>query len=247
MVLKAWFNRKLEESRVYPESWLNRWDAGPTHPYWLARVGEAAARAFRLGYDSERNEVTYPLRDSGGRVLGVVRRNLDGGDGPKYRYPIGIDVGRLLFGYERSSRRVVVLCEGALDCIALWNIGVQAFAIYGSRLSEEQIKLVDRIDPDTVVCAFDNDDAGFHAYLQVKRGMKHRQVERVAWPLSWGKDVDELSEERRRKIFAVVLASYDPPCIESSTWRSKTSERQSGSPLLTTSKRSKMQIVRTKR
>lgn len=199
-VLKQWFTEKLEEQRVYPESWLSRWDAGPVHPYWLDRVGERAARHFRLGYDGERDAVTYPLRGTDGRVLGVVRRALGAGDGPKYRYPKGVDVGRLLFNYTPEHTRSVVLVEGALDAIPLWSMGVRAMAIYGARLSPYQVRLIDQIDPDYVFTAFDNDDAGYRAHKQLEDALRHRFVSRISWPLSWGKDIDEIGLDRRKKV-----------------------------------------------
>lgn len=216
--LRRWFEEKMEAQRVYPESWLSRWDAGDLHDYWRERVGEAAAAAFRLGHDPERNAVTYPLRDSSGAVLGVVRRALDA-DGPKYRYPTGVDIGRLLFNYSPEHRRTVVLVEGALDAIALWRVGVHAFAIYGAQLSSHQVNLIDRVDPFRVVCAYDNDEAGWRAYKQTKYLMPHRFVERLSWPLSWGKDVDELSEEHRRRVVS-SLDRDDDHSIDSTPCRS---------------------------
>jgi hypothetical protein len=203
-VMKLWLDRKLGEGTTYPESWLSRWDSGPVHPYWIERVGEPAARAFRLGFDSEVDAVTYPLRDPTGQVLGVVRRAL-GGDGPKYRYPTGVDVGRLLFNYTPTHRQTVVLTEGALDAIALWRSGVEAFAIYGSRLSEHQVRLIDRIDPEYIYTCYDADDAGWEAYRMTERAFKHRLVSRLTWPKAWGKDIDEIGEVRREKVVAALV------------------------------------------
>jgi DNA primase len=197
--MKLWLDQKLDEGHEYPEAWLDQYDAGPVHPYWLDRVGEAAAREFRLGSDAGTDALTYPLRDPGGKVLGVVRRR-SGDDGPKYRYPTGIDVGRLLFNYTPDSRESVVLVEGALDAIALWNVGVDAMAIYGSRLSVAQVRLIDRIDPELVYTCYDQDDAGWRAYQDTERAFKHRLVSRLSWPRAWGKDIDEIGETRRRKV-----------------------------------------------
>jgi DNA primase len=197
--MKLWIDNKLAEGQIYPESWLARWDAGPVHPYWMERVGEAAARQFRLGADPEHDAVTYPLRDPTGQVLGVVRRALHG-EGPKYRYPTGVDVGRLLFHYTPDHRQTVVLVEGALDAIALWNVGVDAFAIYGSRLSADQVRLIDRIDPEYIYTCYDLDDAGWIAHRETERAFKHRLVSRLTWPKAWGKDIDEIGEIRRREV-----------------------------------------------
>lgn len=245
MQLKLWLLDKLEENRVYPESWLSRWDAGPVHPYWSERTGDAAARHFRLGFDQSVNAVTYPLRKTDGAVLGVVRRSLDPDAGAKYRYPKGVDVGRLLFNYTTDQRRAVVLCEGALDAVALWNAGVDAFAIYGARLSHEQVKLVDKIDPTYVYTAFDNDDAGYSAHRQVEQAMPHRLVSRVTWPASWGKDVDEIGLDRLRRVVSPVLEHQGMSCIDSDPWRPSPEATKKWKPSASTSPAKRLQIVRS--
>ena len=136
----------------------------------------------------------------------MVRRSL-GGEGPKYRYPAGVDVGRLLFNYTSMRREAVVLCEGALDAIALWNVGVDAFAIYGSRLSVEQVRLIDRIDPEYIYTCYDMDDAGWLAHRDTEHAFKHRLVTRLSWPRAWGGDIDEIGETRRRKVVADLLST----------------------------------------
>lgn len=223
--MRIWFEQKMEQGRVYPESWLSRFDAGPVHSYWETRVGRTAATHFRLGYDPEQDAATYPLRDPSGQVLGVVRRSLrEDRSGPKYLYPAGVDVGRLLFNYTPEARSVAVLVEGAVDAIACWNVGVDAFAIYGSHLSTEQARLIDRVDPGVIYTAYDNDDAGWKAYLETKRAFKHRRVVRLTWPRSWGKDVDELSHVRRKFVLRDVV-SGDLSCVESQSCRSPESTR----------------------
>ena len=197
--MSLWIDNMLAEGQIYPESWLAQYDAGPVHPYWLARVGEAAARAFRLGFDSESATYTYPLRDPRGRVLGIVRRSR-GDEGPKYKYPQGVDVGRLLFNYTPEARGAVILVEGALDAIALWNVGVDAFAIYGSRLSAEQVRLIDKVDPEYIYTCYDMDNAGWEAHRMTELAFKHRMVSRLTWPKAWGKDIDEIGETRRREV-----------------------------------------------
>lgn len=208
----TWFEDKLAEDKTYPESWLVQYTAGEVHPYWEQRVGAHAALHFKLGYDPESDAVTYPLRNMAQEVMGVVRRPLQAGDGPKYLYPRNVDVGRLLFNYDGEARDAVVLVEGAIDAMALWNVGVEAYAIYGSRFSEYQLHLVDRVDPTYVVTAFDRDDAGWRAHCEVERSFPHRFVERMQWPFPWGKDVDEIGSENLKKVVD-ALASPVVTCI----------------------------------
>ena len=143
-----------------------QYTAGDDAPLLGARVGAEAARHFGLGYDAESDAVTYPLRKPSGELVGVVRRPVQPGEGPKYLYPRNVDIGHCLFNYDGDGTDVVVLVEGALDAIAFWNIGVEAWAIYGSRFSEHQLLLIDRVDPTYVVTAFDNDEAGFACALR---------------------------------------------------------------------------------
>jgi DNA primase len=114
----------------------------------------------------------------------------------------------LLFNYTPDHREAVVLVEGALDAIALWNVGVEAFAIYGSRLSVDQVRLIDRIDPERVYTAYDMDDAGWEAYRMTEQSFKHRLVTRLAWPKAWGKDIDEIGETRRRKVVDDLVSTH---------------------------------------
>lgn len=234
-VLKRWFSEKLEEHRVYPEAWLSRWDAGRVHPYWQDRVGASAARRFRLGFDPERGAGTYPLRGQSGEVLGVVRRRLgEAGPGeegaPKYKYPRGLDIGRYLFNYTPLGRRAVVLTEGAMDAIALWNLGVDAFAIYGAHLSEAQITLIDRVDPQYVFTCFDNDQAGWGAHREVEEAFKHRLVQRITWPASWGKDIEEIGLAHQQQVVPEQLVQPHLTCIGSNGCQQNSKMRSGSTP-----------------
>lgn len=156
------------ELHTYTERWLDQFDVGPVHPYWLSRFSEAACRHFRLGYDHQRTihgvhmpSPCYPMRDATGTVLGVVYRNLK--TDPKYLYPSGVVKSALLFNYSPAARTSVVLVEGAMDAVACWEVGHQAFALYGSTLHPSQIRLLCRTGVMRVVLAMDNDKAGERA------------------------------------------------------------------------------------
>lgn len=150
----------------YLEAWLDQFDAGGKyiHSYWQERgFSKETVKEFRLGYDLESDCVTYPMRDPTGRVLGVVRRRLDSGQ-PKYKYPHGVKKTGLLFNYHNvGGGKTLVLCEGAIDVIALHDAGVGAVGIYGSSLHDEQVGLLNRLPVTSVVCCFDNDKAGIKA------------------------------------------------------------------------------------
>lgn len=241
--------QRQEDRVIYTESWLNLFDAGPPHPYWLSRFGDHSIQHFRLGFDFERNAATYPMRDVSGRVLGVVRRPLEQEGGPKYLYPRGINVGDYLFNYSTDARKDVYLVEGAADAVALWEVGVEAFAIYGARLSDRQVNLIQRTEAKRVFCVFDLDEAGERAYELVAEKIKDREVHRIRWDRDWGKDIAEVDRYSRLLVIDAGLDQLgkskeglvgSPPCESSAK---KLRVRVGRPPSASTSKPGHLRIV----
>lgn len=195
----------------FSESWLRIYESRiSSHPYWRQRgFSDATIAKFHLGFDYETDCVTYPLRDIDGSVLGVVRRRLDDGK-PKYKYPSGINVHDLLFRYhEAEYGQAVVLVEGALDSISLYEAGVFALGIYGSRLSASQEHLLIRLNPSMVITAFDNDEAGRIASRQVCEDTDIGLISHIM-TVDWApyvgiKDVADLIPQQRQKIIAEAV------------------------------------------
>lgn len=193
-----------EEKVIHSEKWLDQFDSGPVHPYWLSRFSEEACREFRLGYDYGKDAPCYPLRDAKRRVLGVVLRNLDG-LGPKYKYPYGVDIRDHLFGYEAIHQPVVVLVEGAMDAIAVWEAGYVGLACYGSHLSNKQLRLLQKIDPSLVVLMFDADRAGHAASREAMAALEEVGIPSVrpVWDDVY-KDVAEMPVTIRQQVIKMV-------------------------------------------
>lgn len=198
-------NLATDEVRIYPESWLDLFEQRDVHPYWLSRFKEETCRYWRLGYDYETERCTYPLRSDSGAVLGVVRRCLDGGQ-PKYHYPKGVKTHDLLFGYHESRLGMpyahCVLVEGALDVIALWESGITALGIYGSRISQRQVQILRWLNPSSVTLAFDMDRAGLDAAEIVMSTSLPDccPVYQARWSPEEANDVADLSEARRVEV-----------------------------------------------
>lgn len=121
-------------------------------------------------YDRFRDRITFPIRDSRGRVIGFGGRVL-GDDKPKYLNSPETPVfhkGRELYGlYEarRQNRQLddILVVEGYMDVIALAQHGISnAVATLGTATSEEHLKRLFRIVNSVVFC-FDGDNAGRQA------------------------------------------------------------------------------------
>lgn len=242
--------QKRHEQHYFPESWLNLYTAGDPHEYWRGRFSEQACEHFQLGYDEESESATYPLRDAGGYLLGVVRRPLPPDwDGGKYIYPRHIDVTKYLFNYTQYERRpVALLVEGAADAIACWEAGFEAYAIYGSRMSEDQAQLLRRVSTMRVFCAFDMDEAGDKAYLGAKNLLPDMSVERVMLP-EGAKDIAEVELVWRTALLRDRVGKPDQERVVSTTCESGPTDRaKSGpEPSESTSGRGRLRIRPTSR
>src|SRR5690606_23999888 len=117
-----------------------------------------------------RDRITFPIRDSRGRVIGFGGRVL-GDDKPKYLNSPETPVfhkGRELYGlYEarKQNRQLddILVVEGYMDVIALAQHGVtNAVATLGTATSEEHLKRLFRIVNSVIFC-FDGDNAGRQA------------------------------------------------------------------------------------
>jgi hypothetical protein len=222
-----------DEPTYYRESWLDQFTGDID--YWAERgLKLSTIKRFRLGTDIETGYPVYPIRDEYGRVLGVTMRRTEKWARPKYLYPSGVKVHDELFGlYEarqeaRSSE--VFLTEGAIDAMALWDVGATAMAIYSSRISDEQVAKLRRFGPSVVTLAFDDDEAGDKAIWgwESKRGglipgavhaLRGFVVQRVDWSLLRGPqrpqrrsqqlDPASISRRKRRELISSPLPIWE--------------------------------------
>lgn len=195
-------------SLVKSESWLDQFDSGPVHPYWLSRFEDDVCRVFRLGWDGTKGKPCYPLRNRSGKPLGVVHRSLDD-DGPKYKYPRGVKTAELLFGvHEAIQTNVLFLVEGAMDAVAVREAGHDALATYGARLYEGQVEEIASLSPVMVWVAYDMDKPGEQGAKDALRSLRSAGImcQRANWHPKY-KDLGEMDLATRRATLSKVLAS----------------------------------------
>lgn len=172
-----------EEQRRYPteDEYLDRfslhWPAGaepddfPAPMAYMLRRGFTAETLNRwaIGYDQISDRITIPVYDSEGALVGIKGRAWDDRQ-PRY-LSIGDANGRPpRYGFDtyHKSQHVfgldvanwaVVLVEGELNVIALWQMGIPAVGVAGSDFSERQALLIASAF-DEVTVFFDGDAAG---------------------------------------------------------------------------------------
>jgi hypothetical protein len=194
-------------ARVYAEGYLDLFDADHTSGYWVSRVGLDIAAANRCGTDLH-GRPTYPVRDSDGRLLGVVTRH-DDDPKQKYHYPFGVSTSRTVWGDLRPAH-VLVLVEGAADVMALQQTGLPpswcALGVFGAGLHFPQLELVHRTNAKVVVAAFDNDTAGRTASARARHLLEPLGYTVVSDPWS-SIGVKDAGECPRPKRISTIIAA----------------------------------------
>ncbi|MEI7818667.1 MAG: DNA primase [bacterium] len=139
----------------------------------LVSVGLSGQKAGRdTGYDLFRDRIMFPVYDTQGRPVGFSGRLLDT-DAKAAKYINSPDTpiyhkARAIFGLKQAKASIrelnqVVVVEGHLDVISLWQHGQQnVVAVSGTALSTDQLIALGRMAATVKLC-FDQDEAGIKA------------------------------------------------------------------------------------
>ena len=175
----------------------------------------------RATYDRFRNRLMIPIQDDRGRVIAFGGRTLSPDDKPKYLNSPETELfhkGLGLFNGHRARAAAyeegsIVVTEGYLDAIAVYQAGVKAVvATLGTAFTEDQILRLWKLAPEPVIC-FDGDRAGI--------GAAHRAIDRILPHLKSGysfnfaflpdgKDPDELIQAGGKDAFVTEIGKALP-------------------------------------
>jgi DNA primase len=191
-------DKKATRPVALAESTLKRYRF-PTD-YWRGRgFTDTTIKAFELGYDPIENDAIIPVRNQDHELLGVIRRRLAVDAMPKYLYYKGFPRKHSLFGSWLVAKKMtdhVVITEGSLDAIAVWQAGHPAVAVFGSSISREQVILLGRLGIQRITLFFDDDRSGREATLQALPMLRDFLVYGVSYADGDAKDPGATSPKR---------------------------------------------------
>ena len=153
-----------------PNGWRGLLGAlSPRHSHAELEAAGLIARPEGGGepYDRFRHRLIFPIRDTGGRLVGFGGRTL-GDDKAKYlntAETARFRKGSLLYGLDLAKRKAreegrLVLVEGYFDLLAVVASGEEAVvASMGTALTVDQARLAARY-AEQLVLAYDGDEAG---------------------------------------------------------------------------------------
>ncbi|HEY8362628.1 MAG TPA: DNA primase [Tissierellaceae bacterium] len=180
----------------------------------ILKVGLIAKRSTGDGFfDIFRNRIMFPIIDIKGRVVGFGGRVLDNSM-PKYlnsNETYIFSKRNNLYGLNLvskfSDRKRIVLVEGYMDVISLFNHGINyAVASLGTALTEQQARLLKRYGQNVYIC-FDTDEAGIKATLKAIEILRKLDVEPKIVILDGFKDPDEFIKANSVEDFENKLTS----------------------------------------
>ncbi|MBP7148059.1 MAG: DNA primase [Acidobacteria bacterium] len=176
----------------------------------VPRTGNAGA------YDRFRERLTFPIRDTAGRVVSFGGRAIGDAD-PKYlngSESLVYDKGRSLFRLFETSQEIrqsgrTVVVEGYFDAVSLALVGVPGVvAVCGTALGPEHARLLKRWT-DRVVLLFDGDAAGRRAaHRAIAPLLDAGLAIRFACPPD-GQDPDDLAREHGKDGVEGCLAAAE--------------------------------------
>lgn len=166
-------------------------------------------------YDRFRDRITFPIRDSRGRILGFGGRIL-GNEQPKYlnspESPVfskGHEVYGLYEARQKNSKLThLIVVEGYIDVLCLSQFGIDnVVATLGTALTEHHLKLLFRQVSELYFC-FDGDTAGkAAAHKAMKNCLPHmkegRRVKFIFLPN--GEDPDSFVRRQGKAAFLNLI------------------------------------------
>ena len=185
------------------------------HPYmYKRRLTNEIIEMFDVGYDSNTNCITFPVRDISGKCLFVARRSV----ATKYfNYPSGVEkpvyglyeLSKIAGWYGNQMSRIVgngnvyigldwkedvqevIICESIIDALTCWVYGKYALALNGLG-TEKQFEQLRNLPCRKFILATDADAPGLAARDRIRNNLKGKIITEYIWDLSQAKDINDM-------------------------------------------------------
>lgn len=161
------------------------------HPYMYERgLTDEIIERFDIGYDRERKEITFPVRDIEGRCVFVAGRSVTS---KFFRLPKGKDKP-IYQGYRFrcGMYKKAYIVESFLNCLTCWKYDKPAMAMIGTG-NQKQYEILNKLPVREYVLAFDPDDAGRKATERFRKNVHGKIIKELVYPDN--RDINDLQEE----------------------------------------------------
>ena len=169
------------------EAILGIYDFCPDYMIQRGFSDKKLLKKWEIGYDQESARVTIPVRDAGGKLVGISKRATHTDAQNKYLH-LNFSKGNFLYGeHLLPSGGPLWVVEGQLDALAIDAMGLGgAVSTMGSRVTARQIDFLATLGRRKakgtwkpcykVILAYDQDLAGEAAMTKLGEGLESRGV-----------------------------------------------------------------------
>lgn len=161
------------------------------HPYMYERgLTDEIIERFDIGYDRERKEITFPIRDIEGRCVFVAGRSVER---KFFRLPKAIDKP-VYQGYRfvGGTYRTAYITESFLNCLTCWKYDKPAMAMIGTG-NQKQYEILNKLPVREYILAFDPDEAGRKATERFRKNVHGKIIKELVY--SDNRDINDLQDE----------------------------------------------------
>ena len=161
------------------------------HPYMYRRgLTDKIIEKFHIGYNAERDTITFPVWDEFGSIVMVTERSTKD---KRFYIPPNVEKPVYLLNYilKEKIQRVFV-CESQLNTLNCWKYGFPAIGLFGTG-SQYQYDIMRKSGIRNYVLMFDGDSAGRIGADKFKKNLSDcAYITDVV--MYAGKDVTDLSK-----------------------------------------------------
>ena len=161
------------------------------HPYMYERgLTDEIIERFDIGYDRERKEITFPIRDIEGRCVFVAGRSTER---KFFRLPKGVDKPIYCADkFRAGTYRTAYITESFLNCLTCWKYNKSAMAMIGTG-NRKQYEILNELPVREYILAFDPDEAGRQATERFKKNVHGKIIKELVY--TDNRDINDLQEE----------------------------------------------------
>lgn len=161
------------------------------HPYMYERgLTDEIIERFDIGYDRERKEITFPVRDIEGRCVFIAGRSVER---KFFRLPKGMDKPIYCSDkFRAGAYRTAYITESFLNCLTCWKYDKPAMAMIGTG-NKKQYEILNKLPVREYILAFDPDEAGRKATERFRKNVHGKIIKELVY--TDNRDINDLQEE----------------------------------------------------
>ena len=170
------------------------------HPYmWYRKLSKEIVDKYRVGYDQNRQAITFPVYDEKHRLVMVTARSV-----LSKMFYIPEDTEKpvyLLFDALENNANTLFLMESQINCLYFKSLFPHLYVggLFGTG-SKTQLETLKKSGIRNYVLLFDGDNAGRKGANRFKKALGNN-VFITDIQVPWGKDINDLSKEEIITLF----------------------------------------------